>query len=83
MNLSPMSWRMFCGSLSWSVRTLSLEKMASVSADTCVAVFLAVSYRALAASATLSCIKNQHTNTESINSVTNTCMYTKAFDNCA
>lgn len=60
MNLSPMSWRMFCGSLSWSARTLSLEKMASVSADTCVMVFLAVSYRALAASATLSCIKNQH-----------------------
>lgn len=60
MNLSPMSWRMFCGSLSWSARTLSLEKMASVSADTCVTVFLAVSYRALAASATLSCIKNQH-----------------------
>lgn len=83
MNLSPMSCRMFCGSLSWSVRTLSLEKMASVSADTCVTVFLAVSYRALAASATLSCIKNQHTYTESINSVTNTCMYTKAFDNCA
>lgn len=80
MNLSPMSWRMFCGSLSWSV---SLEKMTSVSADTCVTVFLAVSYRALAASATLSCIKNQHTSTESINSVTNTCMYTKAFDNCA